>query len=419
VSPALTAVTINGTPVRCADLDAVITHGRQKVTDGPTASSATVTIYNPDMPAWEAGDPMRVTVHGVPRFTGTITDVALAGHNHLGGVFEVTAMGQVATLGHRDIGDQPWPVESPHARATRVLTLAGVPFMVADTSNLLVNARDVDRKEALSVVNDLASDTGAAVFDTPDGHVVFQHYSTRAQTWHWYLWLEAPGVWADAGGVWDTWADTEEVSPSAPLPLTIDGCAVLWEPSWVSTSGDIVNSVSIGYGPDVEGGARPSVTTINPASVARFGRKHVAGPGGLADVGSAMERGNMILDLHSFPHWAIDNVVVLLDKIPPGDQVPTVADSVMGLLCGSKVQLLGMPQPAPEYDPVRIVEGWTHTLSAGSDTLLLHLSDPAHSYAGITWSVFAPLTPRWVDVDPAVVWVDVITMDDLVLVGAP
>jgi hypothetical protein len=68
---------------------------------------------------------------------------------------------------------------------------------------------------------------------------------------------------------------------------------------------------------------------------------------------------------------------------------------------------------------VRIVEGWTHTLSATTDTLLLHLSDPAHSYAGITWSVFAPFTPRWVDVDPAVIWTDVITIDDLVLVGAP
>jgi hypothetical protein len=420
VSPALSAVNINGAPVRCADLEAVLTHGRRKVTDGPTASSAPVTIYNPDMPTWEAGDPITVHVHQlpVPRFTGTITDVALVGHTTLGGVFEVTAMGQVATLGHRDVGDIPWPVESPHDRATRILIKAGLPFRVADTSSLRVNARDVDRQEALTLIGDLASDTGAAVFDTPDGVVVFQHYSTRAQTWLWFRWVDEPPE-----ATWDIqtdrWSDMEVVSPAAPLPLVVDGCAVLWEPTWVSTSGDIVNSVSIEYGPEVEGGSRPRVTTTNPDSVARFGRKHVAGPGGLADAPSAMERGGMILDLHSFPHWAIDNVVVLLDRISPGEQVPTLANSVLGLLCGAKVQLLGMPQPAPEYDPVRIVEGWTHTLSATTDTLLLHLSDPAHSYAGITWSVFAPTTPRWVDVDPAVIWTDVITMDDLVLVDAP
>jgi hypothetical protein len=409
VIPPLTAVLINGKPVQCVDLAAVIIHGRGKVTDGPTASSATVTIYEPDtMPAWQPGDTITVRAHNQNRFTGRITDLNLSAHTRIGGAFEVTAMGQVATLGHRDVGDVPWPVESPNSRATRILTRAGVPFLVSDTSTLKVNARDVDRKEALSLIGDLASDTGAAVFDTPDGHVVFQHYSTRAQTWHWYLWREAPGTWTTAQ--WQTWADTEEVSPSAPLPLLVDGCAILWEPTWVTGSGEVVNSVTVPYGPEVDGGERPTVTAMNPASVARFGRKHVSGPAGLADVGSAMERGGMILDLHSFPHWAIDNVVILLDKLPG-------VLEVMGLMCGSRVQLFGMPQPAPEYDPVRIVEGWTHTLTVASDTLTLRLSDPAHSYAGITWSVFAPMTPRWVDVDPTVIWADVITMDDLTLVA--
>jgi hypothetical protein len=203
----------------------------------------------------------------------------------------------------------------------------------------------------------------------------------------------------------------EVVSPAAPLPLIVDGCAVLWEPSWTMTSGDVVNSVTVSYGPMVEGQQRPTVTVTHPASIAKFGRRHTTGPNGLADESSAYARAAMILDLHAWPRWSIDNVIVLLDKLPG-------VIEVMALRCGAKVQLLGMPQPAPEYDPVRIVEGWTHTLGPDRDTLTLRLSDPAHSYAGITWSAL-PGEARWLDVDPAVLWTDVITPDDLVLIGAP
>jgi uncharacterized Zn-binding protein involved in type VI secretion len=139
-------VLVDGQPVACADLNAVITHGRTTATGGPTASTATVTVYDPSMPVWTAGQTLRIEAHGQPRFTGTITDVHLSGHNTLGGVFEVTAMGAVAILGWRDVGDVPWPVQTPGERAARILTAAGVPFTVADQSKLLVNAQDVDRR---------------------------------------------------------------------------------------------------------------------------------------------------------------------------------------------------------------------------------------------------------------------------------
>jgi hypothetical protein len=362
------------------------------------------------MPVWTAGQTLQVEAHGQPRFTGTITDVHLSGHNTLGGVFEVTAMGAVATLGWRDVGDEPWPVETPGERATRILARAGVPFAVADQSQLLVVAMDVDRREAQGLIADLAADTGAAVFDTPTGDVVFQHYSTRAQTWLWFRWVDEPptATWATQT---DNWEELEVVSPAAPLPLVVDGCAVLWEPSWTMTSGDVVNSVTVSYGPPIEGGQRPTVTVTHPASIAKFGRRHTTGPNGLADEASAYARASMILDLHAWPRWSIDNVTVLLDKLPG-------VVEVMGLRCGAKVQLLGMPQPAPEHAPVRIVEGWTHTLGPDRDTLQLRLSDPAHSYAGIAWSAL-PGAARWADVDPSVMWTDVIPPDDLVLIGAP
>jgi hypothetical protein len=377
----LSAVHINGNPVQCADLNAVVIHGRSRVTDGPTASSATVTIYDPLLPNWVAGDTLEVFCDSPPevRFTGTITDVSLVGHGHLGGIFEVDAAGRVADLGVRDIGDVPWPVEYAVDRANRILTGAGLPFAVEGAPTIQVNARDVDRKDALGLITSLAQDTGAAVFDQPDGTIVFQHYSARVQ------------------------------DKTKPLPMEVDGCVVLWEPSWEMTAGDVINSVTIPFGPEVQGGTRPTVTVTNPASVTKFQRRHATVSGDLADELSARERGSMIIDLHSLPHWAMDGVVVLLDKVQS-------ALPFLNLRCGSLVKIVGMPQPAPEVDPVRIVEGWTHAMGVNRDVLTLRLSHPSHSYAAIPWEV-VPIDVRWMDVAPTVQFRDVILLSDLELVA--
>ena len=176
------------------------------------------------------------------------------------------------------------------------------------------------------------------------------------------------------------------VSPSAPMPITLDMCAVGWEPVWRTTSGAVVNDVTLFYGPpQADGAPAPGGTpTTPPASPGTGAATTAPKPAGRPD--SAQERAGMILDLHSEPRWGMAEVLIHLDPVGPNERA-----ALLGLLCGDRVHLVDMPQPAPEWSPVRVVEGWAHTL----DTTLAPWSSAcptrSHSYAGITWG---PSHPR-------------------------
>jgi hypothetical protein len=389
------------------DMVAQISHGRAAVGDGPTASTCTLALVTPTMPDLTPGDRIRVEGDTMVRFTGTITDLSLTHIDRRAGreaLVNVTAVGAVATLGARDIGEQPWPEQTVAARAGTILTAAGVPHLVQGDPTIRVTRLDVDRRTALDLIGELASDAGAAVFDTPDGEVVFQHYAARAQTWQWFRWADEP---PDA--TWDTqtvvWADMVVVSPAAPLPVPVDACWVVWEPTWETSSANIINHVTVEYGPKPEQGDRPALTVSNPGSIARYGRRHTFLGGGIADPDSALERAAAILDIHAHPRWNMASLDILLRET--ADPFP-----FLGLRCGDKLHLTGVPDPSPEPAPVLIVEGWTHLLDGDNDTLTLYVSDPLYSYAGITWSALPPAL-RWADVAPGVIWTEAITYNRL------
>jgi hypothetical protein len=392
---------------------ATITHGRGAVGDGPTASTCTLALVTPAMVDLTPGDRIRVDGDTVTRFTGTVTDLGLSHIDYRTGaeaVVNVTAVGAVADLGTRNIGDRPWPEQTVAARAANILTSAGVPFLIQGDPTVRVNPQDVDFHSALDLIGALAEDTGAAVFDTPAGEVVFQHYAARAQTWQWFRWVDEP---PDA--TWDVqtdlWSDMVVVSPAAPLPIPVDACWVVWEPTWETSSANIINHVSVEYGPEVEGGgSRAVLTGSNPDSITRYGRRHVYLGGNIADVDSAMERAGMVLDVHAHPRWNMASLEILL--LETADPFPFLA-----LRCGDKLHLTSVPKPTPDPGPVLIVEGWTHLLDGNNDSLTLYVSDPLYSYAGITWSAMPPDEPRWMDVVPTLVWTDAITYTRIV--GVP
>jgi hypothetical protein len=201
------------------------------------------------------------------------------------------------------------------------------------------------------------------------------------------------------------------VSPAAPLPIPVDACWVVWEPTWETSSANIINHVSVEYGPKPEEGDRPVLTVSNPGSITRYGRRHTFLGGGIADVDSAMERAGMILGVHAQPRWNMASVDILLRET--ADPFP-----FLNLRCGDKVHLTGVPTPSPEPAPVLIVEGWTHLLDGDNDTLTLYVSDPLYSYAGVAWTALPADEPRWIDLPPALVWTDAITYTRLIAPAA-
>lgn len=401
---AITGITVAGADVAECDIDGAavrITHGREGVADGPSASTAALTILVPVMPAWTVGDPITIDVRGARRFTGHLTDVTLTGHEtHPDGlpaaVLSLTAVGAVSLLGVRDVTAQaPWPAESGVARANRILTAADVPHTVAGLPQAQVIGQDVDRRTALSLIGDLATAVGAAVFDTTDGRVSFQMFTDRAPGVQWVTWAEAAGTWDAAAGTWADWAVD---SPNADLPVNLPCDSVAWEPVWTATAGLIVNHVTIGYGENDE-----TLTRSDPASVARYGRRHAGEDTQLADAQSADYRAGLILARYALPAWNMRSV-----DVDPGALDPATLADVMAVMCGNRVQLTGLPQPAPAASVVMVAEGWTHTLSAYSETLTFALSDPSHSYAGIVWEAVDPAI-TWNTVPPALSWPNAIT----------
>jgi hypothetical protein len=232
------------------------------------------------------------------------------------------------------------------------------------------------------ILDELAQWTGAAVYDTPGGEVVYQPLSGRTRV--------KPYRWQDFDPVltWDeldpvlTWDDiTAWQSPASQFPVVLPCDAVLWEPSWSSAEGAVINEVSVSYGPDPQG----EVDLSESVSITRHGRRHLPLSTQLADYDSAVDRAEHILSTQHEERWQIGDVTVALDVLDP-----TTRGKVLGLECGDHVTLQGFPQPAPAIDWTGIVEGWTYTMGGEggilTEELTLALSDPMLSLVVMQWS---------------------------------
>ena len=392
-----------------------VTHGRSAVDEGPSASSATLTLLASTMPAWSVGDPIVIESSWGALFTGIITDRAIP--EHIQTVergrcarVELDATGAVAILGRRPVGDEPWPQETSTARATRILELSGVPYQV-DTSaatTVQVNPRDIDAQTALDVLDELAGDTAAAVVDTPDGRVLFQPLEARSRPVFAVRWQDFPpdDTWADFDAA-TTWADLGYRSPASEVPLVLPSGAVGFEPEWKSTAGAIINSVRIGYGVPTEGAEQSSVSGQDDASIARYGRRHFGNDSQLARLTDAQAVVSRVMSTRAWERWAMGSVDVYVDALDE----PTRA-AVAGLRCGDWVRVDDLPQPAPAISWAGICEGWAYREWVSGDTRhagwTLALSDPLLSLAAMVWADFPPAF-TWSAFDPLLTWSDLVT----------
>lgn len=405
----ITAVEVEGKAADPSLVPAQITilHGRRGVRDDPQASSATLFLLTDEatMPTWGLGDVLTLTGDTGPMFTGRITDRSLShGRRADGttyGLFTVTAMGAVAALGYRTVGDEPWPQESGTARAERILTLAEVPYVIDGTVEAQILPRDVDSRPARDLLSELASSTGAAVVDLPTGNVLYQPLKERARPIKDYRWRDFPpgATWADFDPTL-TWAG---FSAWAETPTALPAAAVEWEPEW-SQSTDLINHIRIGYGTATEGSEQAWVELQDSASIARYGRRYEYVGTDLALDADALAYASWILSVQAQPRWRLGDIGVELAALDPA-----LRAEVLGLTSGRHVEIHTMPTPTPELVATGIVEGWTYTMWGDGGRLFeritLHTSAPLESLAVPAWSDYPP-TYLWSDHDPALIWAD-------------
>jgi hypothetical protein len=397
-----------------------VMHGRGGFGEQGQASSATVVIEHPpgSMPTWKSGDILRLEGPHGRTFSGRIVERSL-GHvddpdGTRWGQFTVTAAGALAALGIRKIGDVPWPQETGTDRAVRILAAARVPYDIDGTTDLEVLARDVDAQPAGGLLDDLAQDTGAAVFDTPEGAVIYQPLSGRNRP-------VVPYMWSDFTPA-DTWDDfdpaltwngdppsiAEWPSPTSNFPVILPCTAVLWEPEWRSSEATVINHVRVGYGTS---NPQATVELTDAASILQHENRYLYLGTQLATEADANARTGHILTTQAVERWQIGDITVALDQLDPATY-----EACLRLTCGDHVTLQGLPQPAPAIDWTGIVEGWTFTQWADGgviqEQMVLTLSDPLLSLAVMRWDDY-PGTYLWSDHPTDLTWDGLFDVDVL------
>lgn len=357
--------------VSCWVTTLTIRHGRDGPGGQPDADTATLdVVMNPDtgpLPAAvEIGSALVVTTtttSSFTRFAGSITDVAL-GWDEAGpstpdnGVGQLVAVGALADLGRRVVGDAPYPSELDGARVSRVMTAAGITLNPAtsDPGTVTLLARDIDSSAALDVAQSAAQSASGVLWSTRAGEIRYADAAHRK------------GI---------------------PSTLTLDSCNVLVTPTWRRNLEGLVNEVSIGYGV-AAGSEQPRYLSTRPDSIAKYGRYGYTATTELAALADATAMGQLLLVRNGSPVWVMGAL--------PVDTVGLTAaeyDALLSLDVHSLITLTGLPAVGSAPTSASLwVEGWTETLEQGTHTLELVVS-------GYCRTVPAP---RWNDVDPGWLW---------------
>jgi hypothetical protein len=379
-----------GAPVdiTCLLDELTIQHGRDDTDTQPEASAATLNLdlAGETLPAAvDIGARVTVTttVGGTvsTRFVGRITDVAL-GWDEAGeqtpetGVGQIIAVGPLADLGRRVVGDAPFPQELDGARVSRVLGLAGVVTNPAtsDPGTLQVNPRDVDAQAALDVAQGTATSAGGLVWQTRDGDVRYSDNVHRRRL---------------------------------PSVLALDACDILVTPTWARTLEGIINKVTISYGVGAGGGEQPTVAMSNDVSIARYGTYDFSLTSELATFADAQSMAGLLLARNSSPIWMMPALPLDLAHLDDADTL-----TVLGLEMHNLLTLTGLPALGSAPTSANLwVEGWSERLAFGEHDIELNVSGYCRT---------AP-APWWDDTDPSVTWDNVGTLswDDAACLGPP
>lgn len=352
-----------------------IRHGRDNPNDQPDASSCTIDLsWDSDVDRLpvtiEPGSRLEVTsakiatVGTTTRFAGTITDMTIgwddaAEDTPFRPIAQIVATGPLAYLGRRSVGDEPWPQELDGARVSRILGLAGVPTdpLLSDPGRVQVIPRDVDKQPALDLCQEVGDSAGGILWETRSGKVLY----------------------ADA-----------EHRRNAVADLRLDACQILVTPSWQKNTAGLINSVSVGYGVDPEGGEQPRVTVTRPDSITRYGLFDYSTSTILAAAADASARATMLTTRNAFPTWDMTALPVDMDGLDPVEY-----DKILDLDVHSLVELTGLPRAGSV--PVQTslwVEGIDETLTYGGFELVLSVTGYCRTVP----------PPRWNDVVPSMTW---------------
>ena len=395
-------MTLNGAAIDMGtvEFNTTIMHGRSAVTDVPTASNAQLVIRGAAGPVMEISDTLSISFNGQPRFTGKISDidVSFTGTNPPTAVTTVTGMGNLAELGLTDVGAGGYVQETVRQRVESILVASGVTFLNGGDANITLKAVPAINaviKTAWNGIADLATQSGATFFDTPDGTVVFEDYGNRGQTTLSGIWSQQATTWANTPGTWAS------IAPGIN-GTTVDGAGIILSPTWTKQLEPLINDITVTYGTNA------STQQTDSASIALYGRREYLLDTTIRDNHDASIRAGQVITAQANPLWNLGQISILVNLL---DAATTTA--VMELISGSLLRIFNLPAQGPYDDYTGIVEGWADSYAGGNHTLTLSISDPRFSYQILKWSDVIP-NITWGEVYDQTRWFEVKSNNDLV-----
>jgi len=386
--------------VSLIDFDLAIMHGRSDVTTAPTASNVSLVIRGATGPAMEISDYLTITAHSEPRFAGKISDidVSFVGTNPPEAVTTITAMGNLADLGLLDVGATGYAEQTARQRVETMLSTSGLTYLNGGDAAITlkaVAALDAVTTTTWDGLAQVAEQTGATYFDSPNGQIVFEDYGDRGITTFEGIWNSQPDTWTATSGTWGSF-------PVETTSTTLDSTGVVFTPEWAKSLEPLINDVTVSYGTD------SSIQQTDSASIAAYGKRQYRLDTQIKDLTDATTRAASIITAQANPLWNLGQITILIHELDAGD-----ITAVMELVSGMLVIVNGLPAQGPYESYEGIVEGWTDSYSQGNHTLTLSISDPRFSYQTLKWiDVLPALT--WGEVDAAAQWFEIVSNNDLV-----
>jgi hypothetical protein len=348
--------------------------------------------------------PAAGTERAVQVFDGRVMNLAVAWDAAAkGSVVEVTAADFTADLDNRDVGDEPWAVETMAARFGRILTLAGLPItaVIDDTvAGTLVSWQDVDAQPAAGLLRDLAASVDATMW--PAVHPI-----TGA-----YLRVEDPSARPSVRVLVEDGGGIVRIVTAGGRDLS--ACDVLREPvSWVQSVSDVSTRAVVTWQEqtlDGEGHPAPTErteTAVDAAGEAELGTRRISLSTLLQDQAAARAVAERLLARTTFEDWRARSLTVDDLQLSGTEENKSL---LLDLLDGTSriglpIQVVDLPEWAPVSDLGAYVEGGSLDYEGGRWIVAATLSRATGQGTSATWDDLDP-TWTWADFDPAITWAD-------------
>lgn len=306
-------------------------------------------------------------VAGIHRFHGTVTDAEVAEWGGYPGHVRVTAVSLQADLGRVGVVlDRP--AESDVARVQAIATAAATPITVVGNPGPTLAPDTID-KDALGALHEVCESTGGIVWSHTNGELMYGTGDHRA--------IEDPVT-------------------------AIGAHAIISGLQWDSTVTDLVNKVTVTWGPE---NAQTQKTVQDDTSIAIYGERWVKVSTMLESEEDALYLAALIMARRSFPYWWMSDIVMDSEHVNGDVEAMT---SALLLRVGDAVYLPIPPDPSPagllaEWS----VEGWQEEWPESSHLILqFAISDRARWVLTKirTWGEVEPNT--WQDELERGTWID-------------